>query len=325
MSVLRFCVEQPALKLAGFLGWVVQSVASRVLSFYSACNETWTRSRVQALIKRGKVTVNNDPTTKPAQKLAVGDIVVVDLNEERNTQDELFLSTPLDILFNDSHLAVIHKPAGLVVHPTPGHSDACTLVTLLRRDIGQLSDGSEPERPGIVHRLDRDTAGLMVIAKTNEAHEKLKSMFEQRQVDKRYQAIVLGKPKAENEWNFIDKPIAHHPNARNQMCIHANGKVSLSEYSLLGVYTAKKKLFSHLSVKIHTGRTHQIRVHLSSISTPIIGDPIYSSKAKAFSTNLMLAACRLSFAHPFSGESLTFEREAPAYFREFLNTLTECE
>jgi 23S rRNA pseudouridine1911/1915/1917 synthase len=203
-----------------------------------------------------------------------------------------------------------------VVHPGPGNWKS-TLVNALLYHCGDLSSIGGTVRPGIVHRLDKDTSGLMVVAKTDSAHKRLVESFSSRDIHKEYAAIVTGKPVKDH--GVIDRPLARHRKYRHKMTIDESGKEAVSEYWLKKIWNTDKYMFSLLSVKIHTGRTHQIRVHLSSSSLPIVGDPIYSKKWERYNVPyLLLASVALAFRHPETGEELSFTAPLPEHMQEFI-------
>eukprot|EP01117_Protostelium_nocturnum_P013441 TRINITY_DN5014_c0_g3_i2.p1 TRINITY_DN5014_c0_g3~~TRINITY_DN5014_c0_g3_i2.p1 ORF type:complete len:476 (-),score=152.95 TRINITY_DN5014_c0_g3_i2:739-2166(-) len=244
----------------------------------------------------------------------------------------------LVFIHEDEHLAVINKPPGLMVHPSPGHLNG-TLVNGLLAKYGKLSMLSGPERPGIVHRLDRDTAGIMVIARTDEAYESLKKQFQERTMVKKYAAVVCGRPQGWNssESVMIDKAICRHPSDINKMVIATQtsklssassmGKEARTEYKVEKVWNLpKKETFSLLDIQIHTGRTHQIRVHMSSMGTPIVGDPIYCKKHSKHQVDFLLLASKyLEFEHPISHEKMKFSIPLPDHILQYMERLNSSE
>jgi 23S rRNA pseudouridine1911/1915/1917 synthase len=183
--------------------------------------------------------------------------------------------------------------------------------------IKKLSTAGDPHRPGIVHRLDRDTSGLMVITKTDEAYEGMVKQFQARTIEKRYTAIIIGKPVKDHA--VINRPIARHKKYRQKMAIDDDGREAITEYTISRIWHTQVSTFTMLDVRIHTGRTHQIRVHLSSIGNPVIGDQIYSKKwAKYKVPYLLLASTFLKFKHPVTGEELSFTAELPEHMKEYI-------
>lgn len=268
---------------------------------------------------------NSEPTGNPTMKHDVPEKKKITLSSTNATTLEAQADTEpiaLHVLHEDAGFLVINKSPGVLVHPTPGHPRQTLVTTLLTKYT--LSTGESAERPGIVHRLDKDTAGLMMVARDDQTHEILKKMFQDRkEITKRYSAVVVGEIKGDLEKTIlIDKPIGRHPKDINKMVISDFGKDAQTEFKVLKTFKKNKKTFSLLDVQIHTGRTHQIRVHLASLATPIVGDPIYSRNAKSFNVPfLMLASTFLQFKHPFRNETLKFEIPLPAHMDSFLKSL----
>ncbi len=275
------------------------------------------RSYVQKLIKKEHVLVNGQGV-KQNYRVKTDDLVTVTIPEPEKLELEPE-KIPLQVLFEDTHLAVIRKPAGMVVHPGNGNWEH-TLVNALLYHLEGLSSIGGVARPGIVHRLDRDTEGLMVIAKNDTAHQKLTSDFAQRRVYKEYTTIINGKPH--HDKGIIDRPIGRHPKYGHKMTVIPTGKEAITEYELAQIWHTRDGVFSRLKVIIRTGRTHQIRVHCASLGLPVVGDPIYSKKAARFRVDhLLLAAVTLSFDHPASGEKLKFSIDIPGHMQKFMNRL----
>ncbi|MCP5432229.1 MAG: RluA family pseudouridine synthase [Alphaproteobacteria bacterium] len=275
------------------------------------------RSRLKALIEAGHVRLAGAPVTDPAKKLAAHAEIVVELPApaEAAPRGE---GIALDILYEDAHLIVIDKPAGLVVHPGAGNA-AGTLVNALIAHCGEsLSGIGGVARPGIVHRLDKDTSGIMVAAKTDLAHRALSAAFARRDIERRYIALVRGVPA--RPAGEIEGAIARSPANRQKMAVLARGKPALTRYRTLARYAGAAKLECALA----TGRTHQIRVHLAHIGHAVIGDPLYgrgtrakgpggaAGEAMAAFPRQALHAASLGFVHPATGERLAFSRPPPA-------------
>jgi len=272
------------------------------------------RSYIQKLIKDENILVNDLPV-KANYKAKTDDHIVITIPEPE-VLDLVAQDIPLNIIYQDNDVAVINKQPGLVVHPGPGNHDS-TLVNALLYHLTDLSTIGGTIGPGIVHRLDKDTTGLMVIAKNDNAHRHLVEEFSNRRVKKQYQAIVVGKPKKDH--NRIEAPLARHRKYRHKMTIDENGKEAITDYRIKEILRGRQGLFSHLYVNIHTGRTHQIRVHLSSMGNPIAGDPIYSKKWEKHKVPfLLLAATNLSFVHPSTGEEMNFEIDIPQHMVDFI-------
>ena len=283
------------------------------------------RNFLARLIDQGKVLVDGKPITKRSHRLGDARHVVVNIPPPTSV-DVVSQPLPLDILYNDEDLAVINKPAGLVVHPAAGHPDS-TMVNALLFHLDRLSGIGGELRPGIVHRLDKDTSGVMIVAKNDLAHRRLSEAWTTSAVRKEYVALVYGTPKQLR--GLIDKPIGRDPRNRKKMAAVAGGRKAVTEFEVL-------ERFRHLSLVrciLKTGRTHQIRVHLKSIGHPIVGDPVYSGpqwrgipdkrlqKILAAFPRQALHAARITFPHPRSGNSMTFEAPLPPDFASLLESL----
>jgi len=277
----------------------------------------FSRSYVQKLIKGGHIVINDNPV-KQNYKSKTDDEIIISVPEPEQL-DLIPQDIPVNILYEDDFIAVINKQPGLVVHPGPGNWDK-TLVNALLFHLNNLSSIGGVERPGIVHRLDKDTSGLMVIAKNDVAHRNLVEQFSSRQVEKYYTTVVQGKPK--NESGIIEQPIARHRKYRHKMTVAEEGKEAVTEYFVKKIWNFSGSVFSMLKIRLHTGRTHQIRVHMSSMGNSVVGDPIYSKKwAKHRVPYLLLASTYLSFTHPGSGEKMKFEIPIPQHIEDFIERL----
>jgi 23S rRNA pseudouridine1911/1915/1917 synthase len=295
--------------------WTVDAAAAsqRLDIFLTAQLSGYSRSRVQELIRQGYVLVNGQEA-KASRILALGDHVRVMLMPPEPTRLQAE-ALPLDILYEDEALVVINKPAGLVVHPAPGHAHG-TLVNVILAHAPELAGSVTGERPGIVHRLDKDTSGLMVIAKTPLALEHLQHQFSERQVEKFYLALVEGLPAVNA--GEIEAPIGRDPRDRQRMAIVARGG---REARTLFWVQQRYQHRALLRVQPLTGRTHQIRVHLAAIHHPIVGDLLYGRKQEPMPPRLFLHATELRFAHPLSGKPLAFTVPLPEELRAFLARL----
>ena len=265
------------------------------------------RAQVRRMIVSGAITVSGR-AVKPAHKLASGDLV----SGAVPPPQPLVLAPealPLDVVYEDRHLLVVNKAAGMVVHPAAGHSSG-TLVNALLHHCDELSGIGGVRRPGIVHRLDKDTSGLLVVAKDDRAHRGMARQFEAHSIEREYLALVRGAPRAES--GSVDAPIGRHPSDRKKWSTRArSGREATTHWRL------RERLpgFSLLGVKLETGRTHQIRVHMASIGLPVAGDPVYGGgRAAARAIGLArqaLHAAVLGFEHPVSAEPLRFEAVLP--------------
>lgn len=296
---------------------------SRLDAYLATRIDGWSRARLQRLIEAGDVLVNSK-LTKASYKVASQDEIEVELTPPpaSNFTPE---NIPLEIVFEDEHLIVINKPAGLVVHPAAGVPSG-TLANALAYHFQQLSNAGSI-RPGIVHRLDKDTSGLLVAAKTEIAHEDLADQFRAREVFKSYVALVFGVVKQES--GRIEQPIARDPRNRTRMAIVAGGRGALSLYKVRRSYDS----FTLLDVELKTGRTHQIRVHLSWLKHPVVGDELYAGgrdnnvqdvRLRAQIRKLkrqFLHAEQLGFKHPATGEPMKFVAPLPAELDQLLTAL----
>ena len=278
---------------------------------------TMSRSYIQKLIRNGNITVNGHQV-KQNYRVKTDDQVDITIPEPEklDLQPE---NIPLEIIYQDSHIAVIHKPAGMVVHPGNGNWEH-TLVNALLFHLTDLSSIGGVERPGIVHRLDKDTEGLMVVAKNDKAHQELTRAFTQRKIYKEYTAIISGKPHKDH--GIINTPIGRHPRYGHKMTTLQAGKEAVTEYELMDIWHTSTGVFSRLKLVIHTGRTHQIRVHCASLGLPVVGDPVYSKKSLKHRVDyLCLAAVKLAFNHPSTSEKMEFSIDIPQHIQKFMNRL----
>lgn len=277
----------------------------------SRFKERYSRTYFQKLIEQGLVLVNGNPAKKRV-KPQVNDEIEIEFAVEEAT-DILPENIPLDIVFEDEDLLVVNKPAGLVIHPAPGHWTG-TFVNALVFHCKGLIDLQAGIRPGIVHRLDKDTSGVLIAAKTSYAQTKLIESFAKREVTKIYLAITAGNPGKK----LIDAPIGRHSTNRKKMAIIETGRNAISHIETIS--TGEK--LSFVQVNIETGRTHQIRVHLASIHAPVLGDSLYGSKSlneRFDAERQMLHAYILKIPHPRSGELMTFKAPPPQDFLKLRN------
>lgn len=268
----------------------------------------FSRSRLQTLIRNGNVKLNGAPA-RPRDLVRIGDCIELTEPppEKIDNQPE---PIPLDVLYDDDELIVINKAAGLVVHPGPGHREH-TLVNALLHHFPNLSGIGGKERPGIVHRLDKDTSGCLVVAKTDEAHRGLATQFADRTVEKIYLALAAGKLR--KTAGVIEEKIGRHPVHRQRMAVASKrGRAAKTEYRVLG---SSEKL-SVIECRLHSGRTHQIRVHLHHLGHPVLGDKVYGAKHAENFPRQMLHAWKLAFRHPRTGEWKRFEASVPDDFRQ---------
>ena len=273
------------------------------------------RSAAQKLIVDGLVTRNGKPGKKN-DKLNVGDAVSYEIPEPKAV-DIAPKEMPLDIVYEDEDLLVINKPKGLVVHPAAGHQDD-TLVNGLLYALGDdLSCINGELRPGIVHRIDKDTSGLLAVAKNDLAHTMLASQLKDHSMARTYEAIVCGVLKEDS--GTVDAPIGRHPSDRKKMCVtQRNSKPAVTHWEVVRRYRG----YTHIRCKLETGRTHQIRVHMAYIGHPILGDTVYGHKKPELGqSSQCLHAGVLCFAHPKDGHPVMVFAELPQYFKDVLNKL----
>lgn len=276
------------------------------------------RSMVQKLIKSGNILVNNKEE-KESYKVQTGDKILVKIPEPEESGLKK-QNIPLDIIYEDNDILVVNKPKGMVVHPGNGNPDG-TLVNAIMAHCGDSLSGIGGEiRPGIVHRIDKDTSGLLVIAKNDRAHINLSEQIKNREVRKIYVALVKG-VISENEAT-INMPIGRSTKDRKKMAVDKNGKEAVTHFKVLKRYNK----YTYIQVKIDTGRTHQIRVHMAHIGYPVVGDTVYSNGKNDFGIEgQMLHAEELEFSHPVTGEKMHFEAPLPEYFNKVLEELDSKE
>ncbi len=283
---------------------------------YLAKKEDISREHVQRIIKEENILVNGKKT-KPAYKVQKND--KISLEEEQPKEIELKAQEiPIEIIYQDDDIIVVNKPKGMVVHPGNGNPDGTLVNSLMAICKDSLSGIGGEIRPGIVHRLDKDTSGVLVVAKNDKAHINLSNQIKNHEVEKTYIALVRGIVK-ENEAT-INMPIGRNKNDRKKMAVEKDGKEAITNFKVLERYP--KDNCTLLEVKIETGRTHQIRVHLSHIGYPVIGDEVYSNgKNKWGIKGQCLHAKKLKFKHPITGKEMEFEAELPDYFKDVLRQL----
>ena len=270
------------------------------------------RSTVQSWLKSDLVKVNGE-FVKSNYKAQNGDVVTILKKEEEvvTIQPE---NIPLDIVYEDDVLIVVNKPSGMVVHPSKGHYSG-TLVNALLYHSNSLSDSTSEEiyRPGLVHRIDKDTSGLLVIAKNNDVHQKLAQQIADNKMNREYIAIVDG--HFAHETGVIDTPLTRHQTNRLKRVVEKGGKHAVTHFEVLDSFAD----YSLVSCRLETGRTHQIRAHMEFIKHPIVNDPLYHPKGKNTSEfGQYLHARTLSFTHPISGEALNFQVDPPKEFEDFI-------
>ncbi|MDF2383273.1 RluA family pseudouridine synthase [Nostoc ellipsosporum NOK] len=283
---------------------------------------TLSRERLKALISSGAVTGPQGLVRDPAKKAPAGALFSVAMPEPEPAHNEA-QEIPLKVVFEDEHLIVIDKQAGLVVHPAAGNLDGTLVNALLHHCRGSLSGIGGVARPGIVHRIDKDTSGLMVAAKTDRAHEGLAKQFKSHSIDRRYRAIVSGLLRLSE--GTVDAPLARSPHNRKKVAIVKNGKRAVTHWRKL----RELQDATLVECRLETGRTHQVRVHMASLGHPLVGDPVYGSVRKGHRQLLetlnfrrqALHAAHLGFIHPIDSTALAFESEIPADMQELFDNL----
>ena len=273
--------------------------------------ENLSRTAVKRLIEDGEIKVNNC-IQKVSYKVQIGDEIEINIPEAKNL-DLKAQDIPVEVVYEDSDIIVVNKPKGLVVHPANGNWDGTLVNAIMAICKDSLSGIGGEIRPGIVHRLDKDTSGLLIIAKNDEAHLKMSNQIKDREVKKIYYALVRG-VISENEAT-INMPIGRSTKDRKKMAVTKNGKEAITHFKVLERFNK----YTLLEVKIDTGRTHQIRVHLSEIGYPVVGDEVYSNGKNEFGVHgQLLHAKSLDFKHPITGKEMHLEAELPT---EFFNVL----
>ena len=277
------------------------------------------RALIQKAIEKKKVRRVDGSFLESKTKINSGDELIVDLTRDE-TVSLMPKNIPLEVLYEDDQILVINKASGMVVHPGDGTKDDTLIHSLLYHYPNGLCPVGAPNRPGIVHRLDKETSGVMVIAKTEHAYHFLVEQFAKRKTEKEYRALAHGFfPTVKGK---IDQPIGRHPKNRVRMAVVEHGKAALTEWEAMKKYA---ELFTLLKVKIHTGRTHQIRVHFSHLGHPLAGDLTYGAKKNESFGRVMLHAHYLSFMHPLKLEKLNFCAELPPDFQHSLGSLSIVE
>lgn len=287
----------------------------RIDKFLSVLVENSSRNAIQKLIENGKVTVNGAPVNKKYKVSADDEIVM--LPNDLKPLDAEPENIPLDIVFEDEHLLVVNKPRGMVVHPAPGNYSGTLVNALLYHCKDSLSGINGVLRPGIVHRIDKDTSGLLIVAKNDKAHMGLAEQIKEHSFTREYNAVICGHLKEQS--GTVNAPIGRSPKDRKKMCVTMqNSKNAVTHYTVINEYEG----YSHVSLKLETGRTHQIRVHMAHLGHAVAGDPVYGNdKKSAYLNGQCLHAIKIGFIHPITNEYLEFTSDLPDYFKDFLNKL----
>lgn len=288
----------------------------RLDKFLSTTDIGLSRSMAVTLIESENVTVNGKQSNKK-QKLNAGDSVCV-LVPDPVPYEAKAENIPLEIVYEDDDLLVVNKPKGMVVHPAAGNYDGTLVNALLWHCGDSLSGINGVLRPGIVHRIDKDTSGLLIVAKNDISHQKLAEQIKAHSFTREYEAVVYGSLK--DDRGVVDAPIGRHPVDRKKMCVtQKNSKNAVTHYEVISRY----KGYTHIKCVLETGRTHQIRVHMAYIGHPVSGDPVYGVKNENVSfVGQCLHARKIGFVHPKTNEYMEFTSDLPPYFKEFIKKLS---
>lgn len=275
----------------------------------------YSRSQLQRWIEDGHVQVNGQPV-KPKYKLAAGDVVIIEPEKPKKI-DLVPENIPLDIVYEDDDVIVVNKPQGMVVHPAPGHPDHTLVNALLYHS--PLSTINGEFRPGIVHRIDKDTSGLLMVAKNDMAHRSLAAQLKAKTNEREYVALVHGVIKEDQ--GTVDAPLGRSPKDRKKQAVVADGRHAVTHFRVLRRY----RHYTLVACRLETGRTHQIRVHMKYIGHPLAGDPLYGPRKTLPGNGQYLHARLLGFKHPQTGEQLTFTAPLPPYFQQMLDKLDKTD
>lgn len=291
----------------------------RIDKFLAILIEDCSRNAIQRLIENGKITVNGKEVNKK-YRVCADDEVVVQPNELKalDAQPE---NIPLDIVYEDDDLLVVNKPRGMVVHPAPANYSGTLVNALLYHCKDSLSGINGVLRPGIVHRIDKDTSGLLIVAKNDKAHIGLAKQIKDHSFTREYNAVIVGHLK--DSEGTVNAPIGRNPKDRKKMCVtNQNSKNAVTHYKVLADYNG----YSHISLKLETGRTHQIRVHMAYLGHSVAGDTVYGNDKKSLCLNgQCLHAIKIGFVHPITNEYLEFTSELPDYFKDFISKISKGE
>ena len=291
-----------------------ESKNQRLDAFLASSLDGLTRSQATRLIESGEVAVNGRAVSK-SYKLAGGEDIAVTLPEPEPVE-AVPQDIPLDVVYEDADVIVVNKPSGMVVHPAPGHPDGTLVNALLYHCAGTLSGVGGALRPGIVHRIDRDTSGLIIAAKNDAAHQYLSAQLADHTLARTYECIVVGKLREDR--GTVDAPITRHPTDRKRMAVVAGGREAVTHWEVIARYPG----YTHVRCRLETGRTHQIRVHMAYIGHPILGDTVYGAKKEVPGlTGQCLHAVGLRFLHPRTHEVMELSCPLPEEFTRMLQKI----
>ena len=291
-----------------------ESKNQRLDAFLASSLDELTRSQATRLIESGAVTVNGKSVSK-SYKLTGGEDIAVTLPAPEPVE-AVAQDIPLDVVYEDADVIVVNKPSGMVVHPAPGHADGTLVNALLHHCAGSLSGVGGALRPGIVHRIDRDTSGLIIAAKNDAAHRFLSAQLADHTLARTYECIVVGTLREDS--GTVDAPIARHPTDRKRMAVVQGGRPAVTHWEVIARYPG----FTHVRCRLETGRTHQIRVHMAYLGHPILGDTVYGAKKEvAGLTGQCLHAVGLRFFHPRTHEAVELSCPLPEEFTRMLQKI----
>lgn len=292
-----------------------EDAGRRIDVFLSEQVEELSRNAIQKLLESNHIQVN-DKNVKSNYKLRENDSIQVEIPDTEEIQIEAE-DIPLDILYEDADIIVVNKPQGMVVHPAPGHYQGTLVNALLYHCKESLSGINGMLRPGIVHRIDKDTSGVLVVAKSNTAHQSLALQLSEHSITRKYNAVVYNNIKEDT--GTIHKPIGRHPQDRKRMAVtEKNSRDAITHFKVL----SRSGNFNYIEAQLETGRTHQIRVHMASIGHPLLGDEVYGPKKQPFHLQGQVLHARvLGFIHPITGQYMEYEAPLPEYFQKLLDKL----
>ncbi|MBP5743362.1 MAG: RluA family pseudouridine synthase, partial [Oscillospiraceae bacterium] len=297
------------------LSIIAEESGERIDALLARTLEGLSRSAAQRLLEEGRVTREGDGKIfRKSDRIQAGDRIAVLLPELAEDIPLIPQDLPLDVVYEDGDLIVVNKARGMVVHPAPGHPDGTLVNALLWHCGDSLSGIGGEKRPGIVHRIDKDTSGLLIVAKNDFAHQALSAQLQDRSLSRVYEAVVRGRLREDS--GTVDRPIGRHPTDRKRMAVNEkNGRPAVTHWTVKARYAA----YTHVLCRLETGRTHQIRVHMASIGHPLLGDGVYGAPCPEKGLEgQCLHARELKFIHPRTGEAIRLTTELPVWFAEVL-------